>query len=82
MREKHELEHGVICECCLKHAYKGNYTRIAYLRSDVLDSTGVAKTIGRMNLCNNCFEEYTKIVECFIGRNIEETQVKKVRKKR
>ena len=82
MRERHELEHGVVCECCLRHVYKGNYTRIAYLKNDVLDSTGIFKTIGRMNLCNNCFEEYTKFLECFMGKNIELAPTKKLRKKR
>ena len=72
MREKHECERGVICERCLKLVYKGNYTRIQYSRSVVDDTTGTTKTISRMNLCNDCFDEYKDLIEIFTGRTFKE----------
>ena len=72
MREKHEFEKGVICERCLKMALKGEYTRIQYSRSVVDDTTGATKIFSRMNLCNDCFNEYKNLIESFIGRIFKE----------
>ena len=81
MREKHELEKGVICESCLEIARKEEgYTRIRFERPLPKDTTGVTKTISRMNLCNNCYMEFKKIIETFIGRKFEEISDVKVQK--
>lgn len=82
MREKHEIEKGIICERCLAIVQKGYYTSIRYVRPVVEDTTGVNRTISRMNLCNECFEEYKKIIEAFTGNKYieKENQESKVKK--
>ena len=53
MREKHELERGVICEKCLKVSSKEEgYTRINFPKPIKEDSTGRTRVVSRMNLCN------------------------------
>lgn len=84
MREKHEIEKGIICERCLTIAKKGHYTCIRYMRPILEDTTGANKTFSRMNLCDECFEEYKKIIEMFTGYKFiekanEETKVKKLK---
>lgn len=72
MREKHECEKGIICERCLGLALKGHYTRIQYSRPVVDDTTGATKMISKMNLCNDCFNDYKNLIESFIGRSFKE----------
>lgn len=72
MREKHELEHGVICEKCLDIVTKENYTRIRFAKPIVEDTTGKEKIVSRMNLCNSCYEEYKKVTAMFVGREFIE----------
>ena len=72
MRERHELEHGVVCERCLDIVYNKQYTRIQYSKPVVDDTTGRVKFISRMNLCNKCFGEYKNMIETFTGRKFEE----------
>jgi len=77
MRERHELERGVICERCLDTAYKKQYTRIQYTKPVIDSSTGESKNINRINLCNKCFEEYKIMMEAFTGRKFEEVDFSK-----
>lgn len=84
MREKHEIEKGIICERCLAIVQKGHYTSIRYVRPVLDDTTGVNRTISRMNLCNECFEKYKKYVEAFTGNKFvekenEESKTKKLK---
>lgn len=68
MRISHELEKGVICERCLKHVTKENYKRTVTQKPNVNDTTGSCKIIYRLNLCNDCYEEYKELVNKFIER--------------
>lgn len=91
MREKHELERGVICEKCLKVSSKEEgYTRINFLKPIKEDSTGRTRVVSRMNLCNECYEQLKQILETFIGKsfieksdmNSEKEELKKIRKEK
>lgn len=73
MREKHELERGVIWEKCLKISSKEEgYTRINFTKPIKEDSTGRTRNVSRINLCNNCYEELKQILETFIGNSFVE----------
>lgn len=72
MREKHELDRGVICEKCLKVASKKDYIRINFNKPIIGDSTGTTKVISRMNLCNECYEELKVLLESFTGKKFVE----------
>lgn len=77
MRQEHELPKGVICERCLNIVEKGNYTTVKFFRPVMYDNTGVQKIISRINLCNDCYEEYKKITESFTNRTFVEDEDKK-----
>lgn len=63
MRVSHELERGVICERCLNITTKEmGYKRIQISTPIKEDSTGRIKHIDRMNLCNECYEEYKSLI--------------------
>lgn len=69
MRENHELERGIICEKCLNHATKEKgYTRVNFTKPIKEDSTGKTKSINRINLCDNCYNELIKLIEEFTGK--------------
>ena len=68
MRAPHELGEGVICEKCLHLATKKNYKRITTNEAVVSDTTGRFKVVHRINLCNQCYNEYIKLVDEFCGR--------------
>lgn len=88
MREKHELERGIICEKCLKTSFKKEYTRISFTKPIPEDTTGRTRVVSRMNLCNKCYEELKLILETFVGKsfvekvdvNKEKEELKKIRK--
>lgn len=74
MRQKHELEKGVICEKCLgTFSKERGYTRVKFEKPVPESSTGVSKSISRMNLCNNCYEEFKKVIEEFTGKSFLDT---------
>ena len=77
MREKHELEKGIVCEKCLDVVTNKQYTRIQYSKPIVSDTTGRNIIVSRMNLCNKCFDEYKSMIETFTGRKFEERLSKK-----
>lgn len=68
MRRPHELKSGVVCEKCLHIVAKKDYKRILTNEPIVSDTTGRSKTIYRINLCNQCYEEYIKLVNKFFNR--------------
>ena len=68
MRPPHELDSGVICEKCLHISTKKSYKRITTNEPVVSDTTGRCKVVHRMNLCNQCYDEYIKLVDEFCGR--------------
>ena len=74
MREKHELERGIICEKCLKIASKKDYIRSSFNKPIIGDSTGATKVISRMNLCSECYEELKGLLETFTGRDFIEKE--------
>lgn len=74
MRKRHEIENGIICERCLCIAKKGNYTTVKFFKPIIEDTTGRTEIISRMNLCNDCYNEYKKMTEFFTGRNFIEKQ--------
>jgi len=80
MRERHELEHGVVCERCLDIVYNKQYTRIQYSKPVINDTTGKVRYISRMNLCNKYFEEYKNMIETFTGRKFEERSISQKKK--
>ena len=68
MRRQHELNRGVICEKCLHIVTKTDYKRITTNEPIVSDSTGMFKVVCRINLCNNCYDKYAKLVDEFCSR--------------
>lgn len=71
MRRQHELYSGVICEKCLHIVTKKNYKRITTNEPVVSDTTGRFKVVHRINLCNQCYDEYIKLVDEFCTRSEE-----------
>lgn len=69
MRNRHELEHGVLCESCGKHCIKGEYTSIRHITPIIEDTTGRYKTIDRFNFCNKCYNKYMKFMKDFAKRS-------------
>lgn len=69
MRDKHELEHGIICESCGKHCKKGDYISIKHVAPIIEDTTGRNKTIDRFNFCNKCYNNYMKFMKNFAKRS-------------
>ena len=69
MRRQHELDSGVICEKCLHIVTKKNYKRITVNEPVVSDTTGRFKVVYRINLCNQCYDEYIKLVDEFCTRS-------------
>lgn len=80
MRERHELERGIICEKCLNFASKKEYTRINFIKPIAEDSTGMTKVVSRMNLCNDCYEEFKEVIESFTGKKFLEKNDTKQKK--
>ena len=68
MRTRHELDKGVICEKCLHIVTKKNYKRITTNQPILSDTTGRFKVVYRINLCNNCYDKYAKLVDEFCSR--------------
>ena len=68
MRPSHELKSGVICEKCLHIVTKKGYKRITTNEPIVSDTSGRSKVVYRINLCNQCYDEYTKLVDEFCSR--------------
>ena len=68
MRTRHELDKGVICEKCLHIVKNKEYKRITTNQPILSDTTGRFKVVYRINLCNNCYDKYAKLVDEFCSR--------------
>lgn len=75
MRRQHELESGVICEKCLRIVTKKDYKRITTIEPIASSTTGLTKTVYRINLCNQCYDKYSKLVDEFCDRKRRDKEI-------